>query len=568
MSNPSVNGEKLGAEERRAYKFWWTVLHPAQGRISFQNVMKFLKGFGLGIGDVTEILALFPDSSDGLLKEEFFAMVRVVGRYLLYGDIDLEMVERQVPVPENLLYPVTAETPDEQAKERSSSDRSSISNEQSVPQAPGSATSTTANDQAGNPFRRTLHAEPVPSHPIDLHSMFKSPNPMASQPATAESTPAPSIFDGRGQQNRETPDSSRNNSLREQERSAVHAPPPPPPSRGGNSITKEDKKEKEKANAPPPPPPPLSQSTSTKKVTPEAPRPPAARRVSASLNDPFSAPEPPPPRKPPTPSISPLKTAAPGPSTSTPTPPRPPPARRTSMNLEGAGIGSATPPRPPPVRKVSMDKHAPIIPSPALGSPISKSPASTRRPSADEEHTGNVPQPPPPRLRPRTSSSSSVNGVRKEEEISTATPPPVPATRHGRVLSINRARSSMEVPVVAEDEEESTEDDMSRRSSLNVAGSEMGRVGFFGHRKTNSASVSETSLPGGLHRRASSSGAGQAPPPPPTSRLKTVTAPEPDAHGAEQKQQQAPLPTNHGDDLNARLEELRREVEALKGRYS
>lgn len=78
-STPKIELEDLSEEESNTYLDWWRDLDPfGIGKADNKAIFNFVSGSNLPDPILEEILALFQDEKDGLNRQEFFAMLRLI----------------------------------------------------------------------------------------------------------------------------------------------------------------------------------------------------------------------------------------------------------------------------------------------------------------------------------------------------------------------------------------------------------------------------------------------------------------------------------------------------------
>ncbi|OAD02933.1 hypothetical protein MUCCIDRAFT_109785 [Mucor lusitanicus CBS 277.49] len=79
MATPRVQVDDLSDIELSAYQAWWKDLDPFHiGKADNEAVFNFVSGCGLPDHALEEILTLFQDQKEGLTKEQFFAILRLI----------------------------------------------------------------------------------------------------------------------------------------------------------------------------------------------------------------------------------------------------------------------------------------------------------------------------------------------------------------------------------------------------------------------------------------------------------------------------------------------------------
>lgn len=76
---PQVNLEDLSEIERDTYFSWWRDLDPfGIEKVDNKAIFNFISGSNLPDRILEEILVLFQDEKDGLNRQQFFAMLRLI----------------------------------------------------------------------------------------------------------------------------------------------------------------------------------------------------------------------------------------------------------------------------------------------------------------------------------------------------------------------------------------------------------------------------------------------------------------------------------------------------------
>ncbi|EPB83645.1 hypothetical protein HMPREF1544_09626 [Mucor circinelloides 1006PhL] len=99
-ATPKVQVDDLSDIELSAYQAWWKDLDPFHiGRADNEAVLNFVSGCGLPDHKLEEILALFQDQKEGLAKEQFFAILRLIAHAQNGRMISRDIVYLGAPLP-------------------------------------------------------------------------------------------------------------------------------------------------------------------------------------------------------------------------------------------------------------------------------------------------------------------------------------------------------------------------------------------------------------------------------------------------------------------------------------
>ncbi|KAK4516797.1 COPII coat Sec23p-Sfb3p heterodimer component [Mucor velutinosus] len=100
MATPKVQVDDLSDIELSAYQAWWKDLDPFYiGKADNEAVFHFVSGCGLPDHTLEEILALFQDQKEGLTKEEFFAILRLIAHAQNGRMVSKDIVYLGAPLP-------------------------------------------------------------------------------------------------------------------------------------------------------------------------------------------------------------------------------------------------------------------------------------------------------------------------------------------------------------------------------------------------------------------------------------------------------------------------------------
>ncbi|KAL9538146.1 hypothetical protein MBANPS3_011165 [Mucor bainieri] len=100
MATPKVQVDDLSDIELSAYQAWWKDLDPFHiGKADNEAVFKFVSGCGLPDHTLEEILALFQDQKEGLTKEQFFAILRLIAHAQNGRLVNKDIVYLGAPLP-------------------------------------------------------------------------------------------------------------------------------------------------------------------------------------------------------------------------------------------------------------------------------------------------------------------------------------------------------------------------------------------------------------------------------------------------------------------------------------
>lgn len=93
VETPQVSLQDLSSIEHDTYLGWWRDLDPfGVGRADNKAIFNFVSGSNLPDRILEEILVLFQDEKDGLNREQFFAMLRLIAHAQLGKKLSKENV--------------------------------------------------------------------------------------------------------------------------------------------------------------------------------------------------------------------------------------------------------------------------------------------------------------------------------------------------------------------------------------------------------------------------------------------------------------------------------------------
>ncbi|GAN00723.1 hypothetical protein MAM1_0002d00145 [Mucor ambiguus] len=100
MATPKVQVDDLSDIELSAYQAWWKDMDPFHiGKADNEAVFNFVSGCGLPDHTLEEILALFQDQKEGLTKEQFFAILRLIAHAQNGRVVNKDIVYLGAPLP-------------------------------------------------------------------------------------------------------------------------------------------------------------------------------------------------------------------------------------------------------------------------------------------------------------------------------------------------------------------------------------------------------------------------------------------------------------------------------------